>query len=66
MEDWTILFIWIFFASYIRKVGEKFPNSVLIDKDVRVLVDRLLDKKILKGKIKYLVKWIGYSNYDDI
>jgi hypothetical protein len=40
----------------VRKAGEEFPNPILIDKNDRFLVDRLLNERILKKKIKYLVK----------
>jgi hypothetical protein len=52
--------------SYVRKAGEKLPNSILIDEDNKFLINHLLDERILKGKIKYLVKWMGYSNHNNI
>jgi hypothetical protein len=56
----------IFLESYVRKTGEGFPNSILIDENDRFLMNRLLDERILKGKIKYLIKWTGYPDYDNI
>jgi hypothetical protein len=50
----------------VRKAGEKLPNSILIDEDNKFLINHLLDERILKGKIKYLVKWMGYSNHNNI
>jgi hypothetical protein len=45
-----------FLEFYVRKADEEFPGSILIDKDDRFLVDRLLDERISKKKIEYLVK----------
>jgi hypothetical protein len=50
----------------VRKAGEKSPNPILIDKDNKFLVNRLLDERISKKKIEYLVKWIGYPDYNNI
>jgi hypothetical protein len=55
-----------FLKFYVRKTGEKLPGPILIDKNNRFLVDRLLDERISKEKVKYLVKWIGYPNYNNI
>jgi hypothetical protein len=49
-----------------RKVGEESPNPISIDENDRFLVDRLLDERISKGKIEYLVKWTGYPDYNNI
>jgi hypothetical protein len=49
----------------VRKAGEKFPDPILIDKNDRFLIDRLLDERILKGKIEYLVKWVKYPDYNN-
>jgi hypothetical protein len=40
----------------VRKAGEEFPNLILIDKNNKFLINRLLDERILKEKIKYLIK----------
>jgi hypothetical protein len=40
----------------VRRAGEKPPNSILIDEDNRFLINRLLDERISKEKIEYLVK----------
>jgi hypothetical protein len=50
----------------VRKAGEEPPNPILINKDNKFLVDRLLDERILKKKVKYLIKWVGYPDYDNI
>jgi hypothetical protein len=55
-----------FLKFYVRKAGEEFPDLILIDKNNRFLMNRLLDERILKEKIKYLVKWIRYSDYNNI
>jgi hypothetical protein len=41
---------------YVRRAGEEFPDPILIDKNNRFLIDRLLNERISKGKIKYLIK----------
>jgi hypothetical protein len=45
-----------FLKFYVRKAGEEFPDSILIDKDDKFLIDRLLNEKFLKEKIEYLIK----------
>jgi hypothetical protein len=42
--------------SYVRKTDEEPPNSILIDKDNRFLINRLLNERISKKKIEYLIK----------
>jgi hypothetical protein len=39
-----------------RRTDEKFPGSILINKNNKFLIDRLLDERISKRKIKYLIK----------
>jgi hypothetical protein len=39
-----------------RKASEKFSDSILIDKNNRFLVDCLLNERISKKKIEYLIK----------
>jgi hypothetical protein len=45
-----------FLKFYVRRAGEEFSDPILIDKNNRFLIDRLLDERISKGKIKYLIK----------
>jgi hypothetical protein len=45
-----------FLKSYVRRTGEKSSNPILIDKDDRFLIDRLLDEKFSNRKIEYLIK----------
>jgi hypothetical protein len=45
-----------FLEFYVRKAGEKLPNPILIDEDDRFLINRLLDERISKRKIEYLIK----------
>jgi hypothetical protein len=42
--------------SYVRRAGEELPDPISIDEDNRFLMDRLLDERISKKKIKYLIK----------
>jgi hypothetical protein len=46
----------IFLEFYVRRVGEEFPDPILIEEDDRFLINRLLDERISKRKIKYLIK----------
>jgi hypothetical protein len=50
----------------VRKAGEEFSDFILIDENDRFLINRLLDERILKEKIEYLVKWIEYSDHNNI
>jgi hypothetical protein len=45
-----------FLESYVRKIGEESSDFILIDKDNKFLINRLLDERISKRKIKHLVK----------
>jgi hypothetical protein len=42
--------------SYVRKADEESPDLILIDKNNRFMIDRLLNERILKEKIEYLIK----------
>jgi hypothetical protein len=55
-----------FLEFYVRRIGEEFSNFILIDEDDRFLIDCLLDERISKGKIEYFVKWVRYSDYNNI
>jgi hypothetical protein len=55
-----------FLKSYVRRAGEKLSDSILINKNNRFLIDRLLNERISKGKIEYLIKWIEYPDYNNI
>jgi hypothetical protein len=41
---------------YVRKAGEKLPDSILIDEDDKFLMNYLLNERISKEKIEYLMK----------
>jgi hypothetical protein len=45
-----------FLKSYVRKTGEEPSNPISIDKDNKFLINRLLDERISKEKIEYLIK----------
>jgi hypothetical protein len=45
-----------FLKSYVRKADEKSSNPISINKNDRFLINRLLNERILKGKVKYLIK----------
>jgi hypothetical protein len=49
----------------VRRAGEEPPGPISIDEDNRFLIDRLLNERISKKKIKYLVKWVGYPDHDN-
>jgi hypothetical protein len=55
-----------FLKFYVRKAGEEFPDPILIDKDDRFLINRLLNERISKEKIEYLIKWVEYPDYNNI
>jgi hypothetical protein len=50
----------------VRKIGEESSNLILIDEDDKLLINRLLDERISKEKIEYLIKWIRYSDHNNI
>jgi hypothetical protein len=41
---------------YVGRAGEEFPDLILIDKNNRFLMNRLLNERISKRKIEYLIK----------
>jgi hypothetical protein len=45
-----------FLKSYVRKAGEEFSGPILIDENDRFLINRLLNERISKEKIEYLIK----------
>jgi hypothetical protein len=40
----------------VRKAGEESPNPILIDENNKFLINRLLNERISKGEIEYLIK----------
>jgi hypothetical protein len=50
----------------VRRTGEESPDFILIDENNRFLMNHLLDERISKRRIKYLVKWTRYSDYNNI
>jgi hypothetical protein len=55
-----------FLESYVRRTGDELSNSVSITKNNKCLIDHLLNEKISKAKIEYLIKWIRYPDYKNI
>ncbi len=46
--------------------NEKAPNpKVLRTEPDEYVVEKILEKKTIRGQVKYLVKWKGYSSEDN-
>ena len=41
------------------------PPSVLVDNEEEVEVENILDLRIYRGQLQYLVKWKGYSDAEN-
>ena len=59
-----------FYPRFLRfvdsdKVDEVPQPPILIDEDVEYEVEEVLDKRVVKGKPEYLIRWQGYSKYHD-
>ena len=40
------------------------PAPVIVDDQPEFEVERILDRRVYRGKIQYLVNWLGFSEYD--
>ena len=50
---------------YIRRAGEEPPGSVSLDEDNRYQMESIRKERVLKGKTQFLIKWVGYSEYQN-
>ena len=61
-----------FHVSLLKAVTEnRFPNRcippplpIIIDNEVEYEVESILDKKIIRNQVYYLVKWKGYGEHE--
>ena len=49
-----------------RRAGEKSPGLVFLNEDDRYQIESIRKERVLKGKIQFLIKWVGYSEYQNI
>ena len=48
---------------YITNVLSKFADLIMSDEEYEV--EKVLDKRVKKGQVEYLVKWKNYDDPDD-
>ena len=48
---------------YVKCEGEDLSGFVDIEKD-RFLVESVLDECLKQGRLEFLIKWVGYSEYE--
>ncbi len=48
-----------------RRAGEESPRLVFFDEDDRYQVESIRKERVLKGKIQFLIKWVGYLEYQN-
>jgi hypothetical protein len=41
------------------------PLPDVVDQDLKYEVDQILDSKMVRGELKYLVKWKGHKNEEN-
>ena len=51
------------YIVYITIVLSKFADLIMSDEEYEV--EKVLDKRVKKGQVEYLVKWKNYDDPDD-
>lgn len=51
---------------YKRQVNAEPPPVVETETDDTYIIEKLLDKRITRGKVRYLVKWLGWGNEHNV
>ena len=51
------------YNMYITIVLSKFADLIMSDEEYEV--EKVLDKRVKKGQVEYLVKWKNYDDPDD-
>jgi Chromo (CHRromatin Organisation MOdifier) domain len=49
-------------AEYPSQKHPSLPPPIITDKGEEYVVEEIMDSKLSRGKLKYLVKWEGYPN----
>ncbi len=57
------MFYVLLLKSYMRRAGEEPSRLVSFNEDDRYQIESIRKERVLKGKIQFLIKWVGYSEY---
>src|SRR6266536_3780760 len=50
---------------YMRRVSEKPPGLVSLNEDNKYQVESIRKERVLKDKIQFLIKWVGYLKHQN-